>query len=106
MLDDEVDDIQSLEQTFEDMSFLLGGIEVEAGPAEHDFVTVTYEIFDKVLEVEQLRAAIHEGDIVNREAGLELGVFEKGVEHHVCHGSHLQLDDDAHTLAVALVVDV
>ena len=65
VLDDKVYDIQGLEQTFEDVGLLLGGIQVETGPAEHYFVAVADEIFDEVLEVEQLRAAVHKGDVVD-----------------------------------------
>ena len=88
------------------MLALAGLVEVELGAADHHVVAVTDEILDELLEIEQAGTSVHQGDVVDREAGLQGCQFEEGVEHHIGHSTHLELDNDAHTLAVALVVDI
>ena len=104
--DDLVDDVERLEQAFEDMGALEGFVELEAGAAHDHFVAVAHIVFDELLEVELLRAAVHQGDVVDREARLERCELEQAVEHHVRRGALFQFDDDAHAVAVAFVVDI
>ena len=64
------------------------------------------EVLDQLLEVELAGTSVHQGDVVDREARLERGHLEQGVEHHARGSALLEADDDAHAVAVALVVDV
>ena len=101
-----VDDVDGLEQTCQDVLALACLIEVELGAAHYHVVAVTDEILDELLEVEQAGTSVHQGNVVDGEAGLQGCKLEEGVEHHIGHSAHLELDDDAHTLAVALVIDI
>ncbi len=104
--DDLVDMVEGDEQTAEDVGPFLGLVEVVARAALHDVVPVVHEVADEVLQVEQHGTSVHQRDVVHREAGLQLRVFEEGVEHHARHGVALEDDDDARTAAVAFVIDV
>ncbi|CAN4018586.1 Arc-like DNA binding domain-containing protein, partial [Dysosmobacter welbionis] len=50
-----------------------------------------------------LRLVIHQGQHVDGKAGLQLGLGEQAVQHHLGIGVPLQLDDDAHSVPVGLV---
>ena len=63
-----VDDIKSLKESLEDMRPLLSLLEVESGPSYDDIMPVSYEILDKVLEVQRTRTSVHESHVVHREA--------------------------------------
>ena len=89
------------------MCSLAGLVQVEFGPADNDFVTVPYEIFDKVLEIEKSRTTVDQSDIVDREARLQRSVFEQGVQHDIRIRILFQTYD--HTDSVlhsGLVIDV
>ncbi len=88
------------------MCTFLGFPEVELGASYHHLVAVSYELADELLEVECLGAAVYERDIVHAEGCLHLGHLVELVEDHVGVGVALELDDYAHSLVVALVVDV
>ena len=105
-VDDLVDDIDGLQQTFQNVRPLLSLLQLEPGPSDDDIVAEFHEIGDHVLEGQRSRAALDKGDIVEREAGLKLGVLEQGVEHDVRVAALLYPDDDADTLAGGLVIDV
>ena len=49
---------------------------------------------------------VHQGQHIDGKGGLQLGLGKQAVEHHLGVGVPLQLDDDAHTVAVGLVPDV
>ena len=61
---------------------------------------------DHVLEVELLGPAADQRHHVGAERALQRREAVKLVQHHVGHGVALQLDHDAHALAVGLVADV
>ena len=50
------------------MRSLLSLLEIELGSAEDHLMTVSYEVFDKILEVQCTRTAVHKSDVVHREA--------------------------------------
>ena len=64
------------------------------------------EVANQVLEVEQTRAAMNEGYVVDAKRGLQHGHFVELVEHYAGIGIALYVDDDAHAFAVGLVVGV
>ena len=62
-----VDIILCNEQAIYDVETLLGLLQVVARTTHDDVVTVVYEVADEVFEVEKLRTAIHERDVVHRK---------------------------------------
>ena len=116
-MDDLVDDVHRLEEAFQDVGALLRLVQFELRAADHHLVAEIDEVAEDLLEGKGARAALHEGDVVEREAGLQRGVLEQGVQHErgvleqgVQHdaGVHALLEADHHadTLAGALVVDI
>ena len=105
-VDDLIDDIDGLQQTFQNVRPLLSLLQLEPGPSDDDIVAEFHEIGDHILEGQRSWTTLDQGDIVEREAGLELGVLEQGVEHNAGVAALLYPDDDADTLAGGLVVDV
>ena len=105
-IDDLVDHIKSLEETFEDMGSLARLLEVELCPSHDNLMTMSDEVLDQLLKVEGTRSAVHEGDIVHREARLKRRILVKHVEHHIRIRILLEADHDTHSLHCGLVVDV
>ena len=66
--DDFVDDIDRLDEAFEDMCSLLRLVQVELGPADNDFVPEIHEHFQDVLERQCPRTTLDKCDIVDGEA--------------------------------------
>ena len=64
------------------------------------------ERFKDLLEVDQLRAAVDQGDHVDAEHRLQLGLLVEVVEHHLGRFAALDLDVDAHAVLVGLVAQV
>lgn len=86
-------------EAFQNVRPLLGLLQFELGPADDDIVAELDEVGDHFLKRQRPRAALDKGDIVEREAGLKLGVLEQGVEHDVGVAALLDPYDDADTLA-------
>ena len=103
---DLVDVVLRDEQTQHDVQPLLGLALVEARAAHDDVVAVVDEVADQVAHRQQLRAAVHQRDVVHGERRLKRRILEERVEHHARHGVVLEDDDDAQAVAVRLVVDV
>ena len=82
----------------------LGKIENRA--ARDDFAPVPQERLEHFLEAEKLRPAVDERDHVDAEHGLERGLREEIVEHHLGDFAALQLDDHAHAVLVGLVAQL
>ena len=76
------------------------------GAAADDLLAEGRERLDQILEVELLGTAAVQRDDVGAERGLQIGEAPELVQHDVGDGIALQLDDDAHALAVALVPQV
>ena len=77
-------------------------------------MTVSHEVCDKILKVEQLwhtkslwmSRYWHESDVVDTEIRLQLSHLEELVEQYIGIYSLLHINHDAHTLTVRLVVDI
>ena len=69
-------------------------------------MTVFQERFQKFLEVKQLRQTVDQCHVVDTERRLELCHLEQFVQNNAGIGIALDVDDNAHTRTVALVVDV
>ena len=74
--------------------------------AYHHLVAVVHKVADAVLKREQTGTALDERDAVYGKRRLQRRHLEEFVEHHIGVGLALHVDNDAHTVAVALVVDV
>ena len=99
-----VQDVQRLEQPFQDMRTFGGLVAFKMGTSYHHLMAVPYKIFDQLLQVQQARTSVHQGNVVDRKAALHGRVLEQAVQHHVGHGTDLQFDDNAHAVPVTLVV--
>ena len=88
------------------MGALLRLVQLELRAADHHLVAEVDEVAEDLLEGEGARAALHEGDVVEREAGLQRGVLEQGVQHDAGVHALLEADHHADTLAGAFVIDV
>src|SRR4051812_18297880 len=87
--------------------FALSSLIKEEGSASaHDLDAVVEEVANSVVERENLRLAVVDGEEDHGEALLHGGVLEELVEDNLLLGTTLELDDDAHAVAVALVANV
>ena len=80
--------------------------QIVSGSANHHIMAVIHKIGDAVLQRQQPGASFHQGDAIHAEATLQRSHLEEFVQYHASIGIPLDIDDDAHTLAVALVVGV
>ena len=76
--------------------------QVQGAPGDH-LLAVLQEGFQHLLEVEHPRLAIDQGDAVDAEDGLQLGLRVEVVQHHVPGLAPAQFDDDAQAVLVGLV---
>src|SRR5665648_444488 len=73
------------------------------GPSGDDVVLVRDVVAEHVLEREDPRHAVDQGDHDHAKGALHRGVLVELVERHLGDGFALELDDDAHARAVGLV---
>ncbi len=88
------------------MGALAGTGEVVAGAAKHDLLAEGEEQVEALPEAEKSRLAAVKGEHVDAERGLQRGETVEVVEHDFWGGVALELDDDAHAGAIALVANV
>ena len=105
-LDDLVDDVDGFQQAFQDVGTLLGLVQFKLGPAHHDLMAELDEIGNQVLQRKRLRTALHQGHVVDGKAGLESGIFEQGIQHHVRVAPLLDAEHHADTLTGGLIINV
>ena len=109
-VDDLVDVVLGDEQALQQVGPLLGLFQVVPGAADDDLLLEGDVLVQDVPQGEdpglELAVDLHQGQHVDGEGGLELGLGEEAVEHHLGVGVPLELDDDAHAVAVGLVPDV
>ena len=98
-VDDFIDHIDGLQETFEDMGSLLRLLKVEPGSSDDDLVAEVHEIGNQILEGQSARTASDQGHVVERKAGLKLGVLEESVEDYVRIEALLDADHDPDALA-------
>ena len=84
----------------------LGLRKFELCPADHHLMPEIHEVGQHLLEGEGPGTSVDEGDVVDRETGLELGVFEQGVQDHAGVAALLHPDDHPDALARGFVIDV
>ena len=104
--DDFVQVIQGDHQAFQDMGAGFGLRQVILGAAGNDLLLIVDIAGNKLLQGQLLRLAADDGDHVDAEGDLQVGILiEIGQDPGGIH-IPLQLDDGAHAGAVALVPDV
>ncbi len=93
-------------KTHQHVSAIARLAEQVLGAAADNLLAEGREGLDHVLQVELLGAPAIDRQHVGAKRGLQVGVAPQLVQHHFGHRIALQLDDDPHALAVALVPDV
>ena len=107
---DEADDLVDVRdrdrQTDLKMRVVTRLVEPEFRAARDDFLAEIDEGAQHVLQVQHFRLAAVQRDHVHAEGGLHRGETVELVQHDVRESLALQLDDDAHAVAVALVAQI
>ena len=80
--DDLVDIVDCDDQALEDVDTLLGLAQLKLRTAVDDIVTVLDEELDEVTKVQQLRAALHERNIIDAEGALQRTHLVELVQHY------------------------
>ena len=80
--DDLVDIVDSDDQALEDVDTLLGLAQLKLRTAVDDIVTVLDEELDEVTKVQQLRAPLHERNIIDAEGALQRTHLVELVQHY------------------------
>ena len=94
------------EEAFEDVGPRLRPLQLVARPARHHVELVGDVVLEHLPVGERPRNTVYQRDKVHPEALLHLGVLVEVVQHDLRHGLALELDDDAHAVAVGLVAQV
>ena len=104
--DDFVEVVQRLLEAEQEVLALACLAQFELGaPADH-FDAVIDEVLDAIDQAQLARLPVDDGQHDDAEADLKLGVLVEVVEHHLGLFAALELEDDAHAVAVALVAYV
>src|ERR1035438_10289861 len=88
------------------MLAVAGLAEFELGAAAGHFDALVDEELDAIDEAEFAGLSVDDGQHDDAEADLELGVLVEVVEDDLGLFAALELEDDAHAVAVALVADI
>ena len=101
-----VDVVAGNDVALQNVSPLFSLAEVVLRAADGNIVTMGDEIADEVLQGEQLRTPLNQGDAVHAETRLHRCHLEELVQNDTGVSIALQVNHDTHAFAVALVVDV
>jgi hypothetical protein len=104
--DDLVEVLQRDQQALDDVVALLGSAELVLRPAGHDVDLVVDVVADELGEVQHARHVVDEREHDDAEVLLQLRVLVELVEHDLRVRAPLEVDDQAHALAVGLVLQV
>ena len=105
-LDHRIEPVEGDLEAFQDMGAGLGLLQLEDGAAGDDLAAVVDEMADGVAQGQDLRPVVDDGQHDDAEGGLHLGLLVELVEDDLRVLVPLQLDDDAHAVAVRLVAEV
>ncbi len=94
------------DQSFQDVGALLSLLQVVLGATDGDVVAVLDEVLDALLQRQEARTPLDQGDVVDGERRLQGRHLEQFIQQHVGVGVALAVHDDAHALTARLVVDV
>ena len=101
-----VHDVGGLLQTFEDVGALPCLLQVILGPAADDLILELDVLLDHLLQGQDLRHLVVDGQHDDAHGILQLGVLVQLVQDDLGVGILAHVDDDAHSLAVGLIVQV
>ena len=101
-----VEVVEDDREAFEDVGARLGLLQVVGGAADHDFAAELEEVPQHVLQRQRLGAAVHQREHVHAEGALQRRLLVELVQRDVGRRVALQLDHDAHALAVRLVAQI
>ena len=87
------------------MGTLLGLAQLVARATLNDVDLMVDVVVQHVLEAQDVRHAVDQREVVDAEARLQLRVLVELVEDDLRLLATLEVDDDAHALAVGLVVE-
>ena len=104
-LDHLVDPVEGDQEPLEDVRAMLRLLEEELGPATDHLHPVVQELAHQREDRQRLGPPVHERDHDDRERVLERGGLVEVVQGDAGVLAPLQLHDDAHPLAIRLVVD-
>ena len=104
--DDVVEMIERGQVAFENVLALFGLGQEVGGPATNYVHAVINKMSDGLDETQLLGLSVDHGEQDHAEAFLHLRVLEKLIEHELRLAATLELDHDAHAVAVALVANV
>ena len=105
-LDDRVEVVEGDLEALEDVRPRARLAEVELGPPADDLAAMVDVVLEHAAQRQRLRLAVDERQHVHVERELHRGVLEQVVQHLVRVGVALDLDVDAHAVAVGLVAQV
>ena len=98
--------IQRLQQALQNVGPGQRLVQVVLGAAGDDFLLVADVVIDHLPQVQYLGLTVHQRQHVGAEGLLHGGVLVEVIEDDLGMHVLLQLNDDAHAVAVALVADV
>ena len=98
--------VERLLEAEQDVLALAGLAQFVLGAAADHFHAMLDEVLDHVHQAQLARLAVDDGEHDHAEADLKLRVLVEVVEHHFGLLAALQLEHDAHAVAVAVVPDV
>ena len=93
-------------QAAQHVGAFAGLVEQVFGAARDHFLAEIHEGLDQVLQRHQLGAPAVQRHHVGAEARLQRGVAVELVEHDIRHSVALDLDDDAHAVAIGFVAQI
>ena len=103
--DDGIEVVDGDDEALQDVGPLLSLAQLVLCAADDHIVAVVDVMEDHLPQAKQLRAPFDQGDVVDRETGLELGVLVKLIQHHVGDGIALEVKHHPHAFPVGLVAD-
>ena len=107
---DDVDDLIGLIhhqlQTLQNVLTLFGFFQVVGGTAGDDLKLELEILLQHLLQGHYLGHAVFQRQHNDADGILQLSKAVQLVQHHLRIGAHLQVNDDAHALAVAFIIDV
>ena len=107
---DDVDDLIGLIhhqlQTLQNVLTLFGFFQVVGGTAGDDLKLELEILLQHLLQGHYLGHAVFQRQHNDADGILQLSKAVQLVQHHLRVGTHLQVNDDAHALAVAFIIDV
>ena len=101
-----VEMVESLEDSLQDMGPLLGFPQIEARASHHHGLSMVDEVGEHLLQVEDLRLVVDDGQQDDAEGGLHLRHLVELVENDLWHLAPLHLENDADSVPARFVPQV